>query len=302
MTTALTVGYVSSIQGRSTSDVWAAGSLGLMMHWDGHGWTDIRSTKPPSDLLTPSSVFLTPDAAWGIAGTRIMRRGLDPDSIHTFELFDPYHAPTSVVVLGNGHGYIGCSEGPYAPPGAGGVLYDVFDFDNAAFRPLPPPVLAANQQPVAMNIRALFAAPESAMWAVGERGLIARYSLAGADAGPTQGEIVPLANQNDLFAGWGAGDELWAAGEKGTLIHVDGTSTTAMTSSTTATLNAIFGLSKSDIWAAGDNGVLLHFDGTSWSRIPIQGYRGNLRTIWGAASDDVWIGGEGAMFHWGPLP
>ncbi|AKU98173.1 Glycosyl hydrolase, BNR repeat protein [Labilithrix luteola] len=299
--TTLTVGSFSALAGRSNSDVWAAGSLGLMIHWDGHVWTDIRSTEVPKDLSTMTGLSLSADWAYGVAGPIVMRRGLSPDSVHKIDTFIPY-AFTSIVFLDNGHGYIGASEGSLAPPGTGGLLIELVDFDGVGLMALPPPVVAANNAPMPMNIQALFAVPGNALWAVGQRGTIAHYPLAEADAGPGEGMVLPLANQNNLFAAWGQGDQLWAVGEAGTVIHIDGTTATEEASGTTTTLNAVFGFSKSDIWAAGDSGTLLHFDGKTWSRIPIQGYSGKLRTIWGASPDDVWIGGEGAMFHWGPLP
>lgn len=300
--TALTMGSFSALAGRSSDDVWAAGSLGLVVHWDGKTWTDIRSTEVPKDLSTMPSLFLSADAAWGVFGTRIMRRGLAPDSVRSSELFDPSHSFTSIVVLDNGNAYVGCSEGTFAEPGTGGLLLEIYDFDGFQLNGIPAPVTAANNQPVPVSIRSLFAVPGKVLWVVGEHAAIARYPLDGPEAGPTDGVVLPLASQNDLFGAWGQDDQLWAVGENGMIVHVDGTSPNAEISGTTVTLNSVFGFSKSDIWAAGDSGTLLHFDGKTWSRIPIEGYSGNLRAIWGASPNDVWIGGEGAMFHWGPLP
>lgn len=303
----LTSGSISAITGRSRDDVWAAGSLGLMMRWDGHGWTKLASSVVPEDLTTVSSLSLSADETWGVAGNTIMRRAIDPDTVSSFELFDFDRSPTSIVVVGGGSVYVGCSVGGIVqqPPTARGILYEIASFELGVTTPVPDPVVEATQQAWPMNIQAMAVAAEKALWTVGDRGAVARYPLQRGDAdGWTLGGgvVLPLTLEKDLFAAWADGDHLWAAGEGGVIVHFDGTEWHTQASGTKATLHAIFGLSETDIWAAGDDGVLLHFDGASWSQAPIQGYSGSLRALWGAAPDDVWIGGEGAMFHWGPVP
>ena len=70
-------------------------------------------------------------------------------------------------------------------------------------------------------------------------------------------------------------------------------------------LRAIWGSSSRDIWVVGDAGVVLRYDGTSWSRVKIAGLDGrrpNLTTVWGAARDHVWIGGQGVLLSLGGKP
>src|SRR5262249_26773763 len=51
-------------------------------------------------------------------------------------------------------------------------------------------------------------------------------------------------------------------------------------------------------WVVGDQGVIAHYDGTSWSLVSVP-YINSLITVWGAASKDVWIGGElGLLLRW----
>ncbi len=294
----LASGSVSSISGRSKTDIWAAGSLGLTMRWDGTAWTELGTTEVPPPLTTLSSISLTPDEAWGVAGAKIMRRGVDPASVRSFELFDPDRAPAVITALGNGDVYVGCVVGGFSGAGATGALLKMHDFDNGLVELVPPPTLAGDARPQPMSIRAMSLVADETLWVVGDRGAVARYPV--APLGP--GVVLPLTTQANLFAAWGVGDQLWAAGESGTLLHFDGAEWHEEESGTSARLNALFGFSPSDVWAAGDEGTLLHFDGKTWSSIPIQSYGGSLRTIWGATPDDVWFGGEQGLFHWGSLP
>ncbi|OJY18201.1 MAG: hypothetical protein BGO98_31020 [Myxococcales bacterium 68-20] len=306
----LVLGSIRTVSGRSRTDVWAAGSLGLTMHWEGKAWSALGSTLP-EDRSTLMSLFPTPDEVWGVAGATIMRRGTAPESVRSFVLLDIARAPTSIAAVGGGGVYVGCSVGGlFSLPTATGALVEITDFDAGSVAVVPHPLLEATNQRQPMNIRALALAPGRALWAVGDQAAVARYPLEARDAGDDAGQawalgegiVLPLPVQQDLHIAWALGDHLWAAGDNGTLVHFDGTEWHEEASNTDAALHAVFGFSETDVWAAGDDGVLLHFDGKSWSHVPIQGYRGGLRTIWGAAPDDVWIGGEGGMFHWGPLP
>ena len=306
--TPLTRGAISAMSGRSRSDVWAAGTRGLMMRWDGQGWTELDSSEEQKESRTLTSLSLGDDETWGVAGMKLVRRGIDPDSVQSIEIRGPCcRVPTSIVVLADGTKYVGTSRGSWSPTASGlGLLYDVTSFNPALMPVMPDPVVASTGEPSPMNIRAMAHVPERVLWTVGDRGGVARYPLEARDAGERwalgRGVVFPLPIEHDLFAAWADGDQLWVAGDGGVIVHFDGAEWHVQRLGTTAALRAIFGISATDIWAAGDAGALWHFDGTSWSQVPIQSYSGSLRAVWGGAPDDVWIGGEGGMFHWGPLP
>lgn len=62
----------------------------------------------------------------------------------------------------------------------------------------------------------------------------------------------------------------------------------------------IWAAAPDDVWAAADT-KFLHFDGTSWSETTVPG-GGEVDTIWGFASNDIYAGGTGggipALLHW----
>lgn len=66
----------------------------------------------------------------------------------------------------------------------------------------------------------------------------------------------------------------------------------------TATLNGIHGFSPTDVWAVGDRGTVLHFDGKEWAKVP-SGTSNTLHGVWGANPNDVWIVGDSrTMLRW----
>ena len=52
-----------------------------------------------------------------------------------------------------------------------------------------------------------------------------------------------------------------------------------------------------DVWVAGENGTLRHYNGTAWSASS-SGTTAHLYALWGSAANDVWaVGYYGAIIH-----
>lgn len=61
--------------------------------------------------------------------------------------------------------------------------------------------------------------------------------------------------------------------------------------------SGLWAISASDIWVAEQStGSLHHYDGKAWTKVasPIAG----PRSVWAAATGDVWIAGDGGAGHW----
>jgi hypothetical protein len=296
---------VVALAGRSKSDVWAS-VTGRFMHWDGTAWSALDSEIPE----TYASIFLTPDELWGARGQRVLRRGLAPNSTRTVTVpletiyeFNPLPRASSCIAVLPGPGvYVGLAPSWLPTPSP---LVKV-TFETRQLEYLPEPLLPWGGKGKEAGFSASFLVPDSALWVVGEGGVVVRYPVTlpgeGGSATLGPGRLVPMASQASLRAVWAIGGDVWVAGSRGKVFHFDGTEWHAAETGVDVTLNAIFGLSATDIWAAGDDGVALHFDGTTWSRVAVGAYRGRLLAIWGSEANDVWFGGEDGMFHWGALP
>ena len=72
----------------------------------------------------------------------------------------------------------------------------------------------------------------------------------------------PLPTGNHLNDVWGSSStDVFAVGNKGTIVHSDGSAWSEMTSGTTNGLSDVWGTSGSDVFAVGTSGAILHYDG-----------------------------------------
>ena len=105
-------------------------------------------------------------------------------------------------------------------------------------------------------------------------------------------------NTEDLNAIWGSGgDDIFAVGDNGKMLHFDGSSWAQMESGTDEDLYDVWGSGPNDVYAVGSEGTVLHYDGTSWSKINV-GTRQTLEGVWGAGPDDVFVGGTEIVLHY----
>jgi hypothetical protein len=101
------------------------------------------------------------------------------------------------------------------------------------------------------------------------------------------------------------GASLWGSGASdiylvaGTVVeHYDGTSWSAVTTLPVANApyDSVWGMAANDLYVTGNMGALIHFDGTSWTTIASS--LGNIYTISGSASDDVFINSLASISRW----
>ncbi len=288
----LIIGSVVAIAGRAKNDVWASGSRGLVMHWDGQLWKDVQPPIPTHESLT--NLFVTPTETWGISGRAIVRRDLDPSTIVTTRIgIGRYFSGLAILPTGDVYACV-------SPKGAEGAINQVLGKVDLATKKatfVADPILESLNQVQTMAVRAMHFVPDHAIWLVGDHGSVARYGVSPVG----NGVIVPSSSTANLRAAWGYDDHLWTSGSRGTILHYDGAAWHAPPSGTTVGINAIFGVAPDDVWAAGEKGTILHFDGSSWSAVDVAGYDGTFWTIWGSGRDDIWFGGDNGFFHWGPL-
>ena len=123
----------------------------------------------------------------------------------------------------------------------------------------------------------------------------------------TQWEHMPLDAPTLWWVQGFASDDVWAVGERGIIVHFDGSEwTVVVDDDVDYTLWGVWGASPNDIWtvggtaAGGAPSVVRHYDGSTWQDVPDIGMDGELLfKVWGLAEDDVWIVGTGgATLHY----
>jgi hypothetical protein len=116
---------------------------------------------------------------------------------------------------------------------------------------------------------------------------------------------IPLLNWAHGFSA----EDVWVAGNAGTLLHWNGRSWRRAEVPTTQDLWGVWGAAEDDVWAVGGSGrnrgdaTLLHFNGLRWEQVPVPTLQRPgvyaFFKVWGTARDDVWVVGQrGALLHW----
>ncbi len=332
--------YVNVIRGRSESDVWVAGSLGSVAHFDGSSWTR-------SDVGVQESV----NGLWlhDAAEVSLMRldqlatRGVDfPDGGDGGSLSPDgwvrAPAPPRPLVYSD---VIRMLRSAWAPPGAthlwgavesicdpapsagggggplGGCLLSVPArrsglwrlrlADAGGFEIREGLANADCSAAICGDMTAVHGAAPDDIWGVGPSG--AATHVTGADGDAPTFRRFNTQTWVGLRGVWAASTtEAWAVGAQGTIRRWRGHDylwEVVDDVPTTADLNAVWGSSPSDIWVVGDNATVLHYDGTHWSRVKIAGLerrRPHLTSVWMSSPGHVWIGGQGVVLLLGGKP
>jgi hypothetical protein len=146
------------------------------------------------------------------------------------------------------------------------------------------------------------------VWAVGPAGRILRYDGHAWSGERFDGDSVyaealgiwenPPRNHY-LWGVWGpARNDVFVAGDSGTVLHWNGAAWSKMSTGTREGLRRVWGTSGSNVYVSGEHGTLLHYDGTAWSRVAVPATEG-LERIWGSSANDVYVGGANAtLLHY----
>ena len=293
---------ITSIRGRSATDAWLVGTVGMGAHFDGTSWTTF-------DLGTIESqrFFWLADAGEVSFGTldRIYSRGLGSG--------DAGESPPGWAQrrsISPPAGYSSIVTAAWAMPGAN-VLWLATDADlwrlesdGSTFTSRPGIPASVCRSAPCKWLRSLHGTSAGTIWAVGDNGAAVR--ITGADGAAPELHVTNPLTWKRLSGVWAVSDtEAWAVGAAGTITHNTGARFSWEAVSNVPTdehLNAVTGTSSSDIWVVGNAGVVLHYDGTAWSRVKIAGLgsrRPDLYTVWSPGPGRVWIGGQGVLLALG---
>ena len=102
----------------------------------------------------------------------------------------------------------------------------------------------------------------------------------------------------NLNALWGsAANNVYAAGQSGTVVRWNGTAWATVTvGTTTSDFLCLWGSAANNVWVAGAGGATLQFDGTTWiNRITASQ---SVGALWGTGPADVFAFATGRLRHW----
>jgi hypothetical protein len=262
------------VWGSAPNDVWAVGTNGSALHFDGKAWVSLSSgtTLQLSGVSGSSS-----SDVWMVGGESI--------AVHWngagFEnsLGEPDDELLGVWSGGEGH--------VFATGISAGIAF-LRHFDGQ--------VWAGRALTQAGSLWDVWGNAATDVWAVGtgrnNKGFLLRWDgtawdFEGYDGAP-------------LRSVWGTGpNDVWTVAYDGPIQHWDGVGWRAFDEN--FRLFGVWGSGERDVWAIGAEGALVHYDGSTWAVAP-SGTTENLWGIWGTAQNDVWIvGGNGTMLHFDGL-
>jgi hypothetical protein len=290
------------VRGSGPDDVWAVGTGGIILHWNGAAWSGVPSgttedlfdlwVSGPRDVWAfgaTDTILHWDGAAWSAVPSGTGRDlngvwGSGPDDIWAVG------ADCSSVVSG------GQTKNSCAPD-------NILHWDGALWS-----VVASGTS------QALYGAWGSGpddVWAVGED----CWSIDTADMIETACSPDNLMHWNGtawsvLTTSWGGpAVDLWGSGPSDiwalvlgywtiqpTLQHWDGSAWSARILG--SNMNGIWGSGADDVWAVGA-GDIQHWDGTDWSA-STSGASLDLLGVWGSGPGDVWaVGYAGTIVHRG---
>lgn len=143
------------------------------------------------------------------------------------------------------------------------------------------------------NLRAIWAANATNLWAVGDNGTILKGD-------GTNWTAQTSGTTEHLRAVWGtSATSVWAMGDAGTILFFNGTSWATQTSGITNALRGVWGSSGTNIFAVGDGGTILRStNGTSWIA-QTSGITTRLSAVHGSGASNVWaVGDDGVIRFW----
>lgn len=309
-TTVSTSYALTSVWGTGKSDVWAVGSGGTIVHWDGNAWIrTLTTTKSTLRAVRGSG----PNDVWAVAMT---------DTILHSNGFTNGSAEWTVV-----NGAVEPSSATAAlslwsaSPGElriGTRARNFYDPDSGEYPFIHQYTLKLDAdggigwEPVVGegNVYGIWGSSPEDLWIVADnserqkwqKGMTKHGTLSKAGF---EWKEVDSQSSSRLEGIWGssANEPIWAVGELGTIRRMANGAARweIIDSPTTENLHAVWGSRADDVWAVGDAGTILHWDGIEWKPSAAAfalGKKPDLRGVWGSAADDVWIVGDTVALHY----
>ncbi|HEX7703513.1 MAG TPA: hypothetical protein VF403_22390, partial [Kofleriaceae bacterium] len=254
---------VFSLAGVSDNDLWASGSHGFVIHWDGTTWTP---TRIPGNADYSGLARSDASSVWAVGSAA--RAHFDGTT-----WTESYHVVTRQWLWST-------SASSSSDVWSLGSMGDIVRRDATGWSALPGSLGIDDPE-------GIFALANDDVWVVG-----------GSAANHWDGNnFTRYPELYDTRAAWGpTSTNVWVVGESGKLAHWNGTAWTVTTDHSGANFYSVAGTGANDVWACGEN-IVLHYDGTAWTRV--SSATGSWSNVLAIAADDVWVSGESqSVMHW----
>lgn len=137
--------------------------------------------------------------------------------------------------------------------------------------------------------------PLLAIWGDSTTGDLITAGMSGKVTVRTAGSWTALTSPTSarLEAVWGCSPtQAWIVGEGGTVLRRGHDSLTVQSLGISDALHAVSGTSCSDVWVSGSNGTLYHWDGSGWGNFSVGGFL-SFAALYARAPGEVYVGTTG---------
>ena len=293
-----------SVWGTAPNDVWAAGSGGNVVHYDGATWS-AKSTGVHNTFHAIAGSSATD--VWAVSASDVLLHTTNRGATWTTSIAaaDPYSVSPLYAAWSDQSGNLRVGGQVFSlqtPDGFGqGNQYVKTTLGDAG--------IGWTGQPGQATVHGIWGASADDLWIIGDNSQNASWQLGLVQHGQRgDGGIawqdVDSQSAVSLRAIWGSSaTDVWTVGDLGTIRHLGPDRFEPVSSSTTEHLHGLWGSAANDLWAVGESGTILHFDGAAWSAsaaaFPAGKTKPTLYGVWGSGANDVWIVGDGIALHKG---
>jgi len=242
--------HLNAVWGTSESDVFAVGTNGTILHYDGFEWTAMTSG-------TTQPLY----AIWGTSGTDIFAVGTGTILHYNGFAWSPMTAGTAWDI----NGVWGNSGSDVFAVGDNKILH----YDGNAGK------LWTEMASVGVSLKGVWGTSGSNVFAVGTNGTILHYNgNAWTDMSwPTYSYLNGV---------WGSsGSDVFVVGGNGTILHYDGIAWESMSSGTTLGFEEVWGNSGCNVFAVGLIGTIMRYNGRDWTPMS----SGTTERLWGVGGN-----------------
>ncbi|MBI4599898.1 prepilin-type N-terminal cleavage/methylation domain-containing protein [Candidatus Uhrbacteria bacterium] len=250
----------------SSSDVWAVGESGNILHYNGTTWsqfTDVGSTE----FYSVSMVSSSDGWAVGSSGKIYHYNGA------TWSQFTDVGSQNlnSVSMLSASYGW--------AVGGNGEIyLYNGTSWTSVA-------------SPVTQQLNAVQTLSTTDAWIGGDSGKFLHYN------GSAWSEVTDLGGNNVETLSMISSSSGWAGGQNGEIYRYDGSAWSIFTDTGNEVWRAIVHVSSSDAWILGTGGALRRWNGSAWNTV-VSPTQEQLRGIDMVSAQEGWgVGDEGTIIR-----
>jgi hypothetical protein len=307
---------LTSVWGASTSDVWAGGTNGTVLHYDGAAWE--KGAIEPEAMEAPFTIR----SVWsGRAGDVWMADGRKlwhasgwkgpSETKWSSVSFSPYEPAPAAVTGVDAVAWLSRRTRMYQRS-SGPWLMKCGEWADGG----PLTVEEVGSTPYAsISLTAMSASRPDELWAVGSavvddriRSRAFRAHLAPGEDGAASWQFDEhlLLTNDEIFGVWGDDTAVWVVGGHGTLRRMPRSQVPnrvfeRVSSPVSTDLYGVFGFGPEDVWMVGEEGTVLHWDGATFTRVatPYDELPNKPRffSVWGTSPADLWIAGQGTMLH-----